>query len=864
MPMLGAIIGDIVGSRFEFNNHRNKDFELFTDGCFVTDDSIMTLAVAKALMKSEKNAARDNPKYCDNLSGLTAKYMREIGRNYPNCGFGGMFYKWIFSDTMGEYNSFGNGAAMRVSPCGFAARTEVESLFLAKTVTEVTHNHPEGIKGAQATALAIFLARNGKTKDEIKARIETDYYKLDFTIDEIRPTYEFNETCQETVPQAIKSFLESTNFEDAIRTAISLGGDSDTLAAITGAIAEAYYGVPDPIKEKALGYLDDRLRAIYDEWDNNDKNSRRILTMGNFQWVPFYEALADKLLTYNDRRDELFELIKKTASEQPLMKYLHFDREDWWGDHHIDPFSVIGIFNRDTTDVNRTDLARVLANIFDIDLDVPTQFTGIPVLNNRNSFFSGRDDVWDLFVLAIESMKIGNLETDFISAFDKALAAKGNGIAYITMGLYWIRPNFYMPLDGNSRSYISANYGITAPIGKNCGNEYISFLKNLKAKVADQSPNLTFPEISYIAWTQKGDKPPIEVVNKPESAVKKQTPSTTQKSNFKMEKNIILYGSPGTGKTYSTVQYAVSIIEEKSLDLIKDEDYESVFARYEEYSDKGLIAFTTFHQSYCYEEFIEGIRPVVTSEDKAKTTKEIEYELHDGIFKKFCDTAGTPMMKIPNRVFVIDEINRGNISKIFGELITLIEPSKRIGASEQRRAILPYSGQNFGIPGNIYIIGTMNTADRSIAMIDTALRRRFEFVEMLPKSSVLAGIYVDNYIDITEMHETINKRITVLLDREHTIGHSYFLPLKKEPTLEMLAKIFKGKIIPLLQEYFYDDYEKIQLVLGDNQKLDDSTRFIIKKNDSTKLFGNAEADFPGYYEINNEAFTKVDSYAKMR
>jgi 5-methylcytosine-specific restriction protein B len=219
--------------------------------------------------------------------------------------------------------------------------------------------------------------------------------------------------------------------------------------------------------------------------------------------------------------------------------------------------------------------------------------------------------------------------------------------------------------------------------------------------------------------------------------------------------------------------------------------------------------------------------------------------------------------KIPNRVFIIDEINRGNISKIFGELITLIEPSKRKGEKEQLYVTLPYSGQKFSVPNNVYIIGTMNTADRSIALIDTALRRRFDFVEMLPESAVLANTLVDNVVDVAEMLDTINNRITVLLDREHTIGHSYFIPLRNEPTVERLAEIFKGKIIPLLQEYFYDDYEKIQLVLGDNQKPDDSTRFIVKKNDAVKLFGNADIDLSDYYEINSAAFTRIDAYAFM-
>lgn len=269
--MLGAIIGDIVGSRFEFNNHRSKEFDLFTGDCSVTDDSIMTLAVARAIMEAAKAGTCDgsHDRYDHaRLSALTVKYMQEIGRKYPNCGFGGMFYRWIFSSDPRPYHSYGNGAAMRVSPAGFAAPSERAAIELAETVTAVTHDHPEGIKGATATAVAIYMARSGALKSEIRARIARDYYPLDFKIDDIRPTYRFNETCQETVPQAIECFLESVSFEDALRTAISLGGDSDTIAAITGAIAEAYYGVPEDIKEKALAYLDGELRLIYDEWMN--------------------------------------------------------------------------------------------------------------------------------------------------------------------------------------------------------------------------------------------------------------------------------------------------------------------------------------------------------------------------------------------------------------------------------------------------------------------------------------------------------------------------------------------------------------------------------------------------------------------
>jgi ADP-ribosyl-[dinitrogen reductase] hydrolase len=294
--MLGAIIGDIVGSRFEFNNHRSKDFDLFTKGCFITDDSIMTLAVAKAIMETEKciepsiSGYDSNGDYYRLLSKLTVKYMQEIGRKYPNCGYGGRFARWVFSDNPKPYNSFGNGAAMRISPAGLAARTELEATSFSEAITSVTHDHEEGIKGAEATAVAIFLARHGFLKSEIRDRLSKNYYPLDFTIDQIRPTYKFSETCQETVPQAITCFLESNSFEDAIRTAISLGGDSDTIAAITGAIAEAYYGVPDAIRDKALTYLDDELRAIYDEWEKY--NAERMAVVETIEYfeptsVPF-------------------------------------------------------------------------------------------------------------------------------------------------------------------------------------------------------------------------------------------------------------------------------------------------------------------------------------------------------------------------------------------------------------------------------------------------------------------------------------------------------------------------------------------------------------------------------------------------
>jgi ADP-ribosylglycohydrolase len=281
--MLGAIIGDIIGSVYEWHNIKTKDFELFSDDCFFTDDTVMTAAVADALMKGGK-------------AGDFIDAYKKWGRMYPDTGYGARFGSWIHSDDRMPYNSWGNGSAMRVSPCawlmdcGFCARTGMwptNGRGRARLSAEVTHNHPEGVKGALAVTDAIFMCRfyaggygndmgnpinERMTLDEYKLKIK-EYterkhgYDLSRTLDEIRPAYRFNESCQDTVPQAVTAFLESAGFEDAIRNAVSLGGDSDTLAAITGSIAEAAYGVPDEIKAKALSFLDKPLAEVYNRWE---------------------------------------------------------------------------------------------------------------------------------------------------------------------------------------------------------------------------------------------------------------------------------------------------------------------------------------------------------------------------------------------------------------------------------------------------------------------------------------------------------------------------------------------------------------------------------------------------------------------
>ena len=281
-------------------------------------------------------------------------------------------------------------------------------------------------------------------------------------------------------------------------------------------------------------------------------------------------------------------------------------------------------------------------------------------------------------------------------------------------------------------------------------------------------------------------------------------------------RNQILYGPPGTGKTWHTVNIALSIVEggdgEHDLDRFEE-------LRFDAGTGAGNIALVTFHQNFAYEDFIEGTRPVLE-------TEELRYELREGLFKRMARVA----LERPTERFVliIDEINRGNIARIFGELITLIEDSRRIGDAEETFATLPYSGETFGVPGNLYLVGTMNTADWSIQLLDTALRRRFTFLEMMPDPDH-EGIGKVEGVDCRRLLSTMNERIALLLDREHQIGHTCFLGLRN---LEDLAGVFRNRILPLLQEYFFDDWSKIRAVLGNNA--------FVRKRSPERLFPSTD------------------------
>lgn len=254
--MYGAILGDIIGSPYEFDmGSKTKDFPLFSDKSHFTDDTVITIAVAEAFMGAPEDEGI--------IRQRLVAAMQKWGHRYPRAGYGLRFLDWLDCDDPQPYNSFGNGSAMRVSPCAWAVDSLEKVERLAKWSAEVTHDHPDAIKGAQAVAAAIFLARTGAQKAQIRQYIEEKYYDLRFTLDEIRPGYSFDVSCEGSVPQAIVSFLEAEDFADAIRNAISLGGDGDTQACIAGAIAEAYYGIPEELQEQVFDFVDETLQDYY-------------------------------------------------------------------------------------------------------------------------------------------------------------------------------------------------------------------------------------------------------------------------------------------------------------------------------------------------------------------------------------------------------------------------------------------------------------------------------------------------------------------------------------------------------------------------------------------------------------------------
>ncbi|MDO4977510.1 MAG: AAA family ATPase [Eubacteriales bacterium] len=629
------------------------------------------------------------------------------------------------------------------------------------------------------------------------------------------------------------------------------------------------------------------------------------------------------------------------------------------------------------------------------------------------------------FINLLADIQKMNDDTLIYDAAEKVLVPgfKGMKAASASVILHCLKPETFPVLNsnqGNDNIYTTLGINLVKP------DNLETYIKNCRRISTYRNEHFPFKNYRVLDLAARN-------LNKfqEEDLEEEVSMDNKQDKNTIYDKNMILYGPPGTGKTFHTMIYAVAIIEKKSIEDIKREaqdHYAVVKKRYEDYMEEGRIAFTTFHQSYGYEEFIEGIKPKLSEEES------LDYTVEDGVFKKFCNSArvftsdvslglnkspavwkvslggtydnpvreeclknghirigwdvygpdlseedefkekgkavlnaflnkmkvgdivlscytastidaigivtgeyewddsydqykrvrkvdwivkgiqenivdingGSTMtlstvyqMKIDvsdvleliqktkperkrqsnqvsdkNYVFIIDEINRGNISKIFGELITLIEPTKRIGEEEQMFVTLPYSPKErpFGVPNNVYLLGTMNTADRSIALMDTALRRRFSFVEMMPESEVLRDLKADKVVagnqelDVATMLDVINERIEYLYDREHTIGHAFFTGLAKDSSIDKLAEIFEKSVIPLLQEYFYEDYSRIQLVLGDDGKQSEDLKqyqFIRDEEIKVSDIFNTVPDVdlpPKKYEIQKESFRKIESY----
>lgn len=629
--------------------------------------------------------------------------------------------------------------------------------------------------------------------------------------------------------------------------------------------------------------------------------------MSQFTWIKTHEDIVNYLKDRKERQDEIINLLEQTRKE--AIKNENEEDENT-GLTFIDPFTFWGyIYSK-----NQRNALQILRNICKTinSKNIPEDMNGIPsIVGPTRRFYEMNSDniseqiemLWKLFSETINN----KIEEE---TFEYVLKIKGNGIRKLTGGLFNVNPMAFLPINKQTEPYLNQICKVNIPEENQISfNEYSNILENVKKL------EVPFYKISYDAWVWNEQQNEIKNKNS-EKAIN----NTTTKSEKSMKTNLnqILYGPPGTGKTYNTINLAMEIVRPETYGKYKNdrkmlkEEFDKLL--FNPKTETGQIAFVTFHQSYSYEDFIEGIKPIIDEENDKLNNDNLKYEYSSGIFKKLCRAAsrgnqfldkiewlknecseldgknpveintkgtsfevsyrggstfrvkplnskkqdadyaasienirklyeGESRKKVynptyvngileylydkglsknnfkndKNYVLIIDEINRGNVSQIFGELITLIEKDKRIGEEEKLETLLPYTKDSFGVPNNIYIIGTMNTADRSVEALDTALRRRFTFIETPPlyDLSQLEKVIASGHT-LGEILKTINKRIEVLLDKDHLIGHSYFIfdRMDDDKIVSNTMEAFNNNIIPLLQEYFYGDYGKIGLVLG--------------------------------------------------
>lgn len=508
----------------------------------------------------------------------------------------------------------------------------------------------------------------------------------------------------------------------------------------------------------------------------------------NFDWTNFYIEFADKLLKYKNNREELIEIIKSINS---------IDISKIIMDDNIDPFTIFETFNRGISNQNRINILIEIAKKFDINIKVPEKFSGVPVmLAIKSRFFDTKDAqakidieyLWNIFEASINYAKedADKNKQEFINAYNLAKDIKGVKWS-LTIGLYWIRPYNYVNLDETNREFLKDKFPKYYKKSLPNGEEYLNLCNELLEDIKKNIKNL--PELSEAAWKYGENPPPPKEPYTKDNFL--QEVYITEKEYYKLKnlildkKNIILQGSAGVGKSYAAKRLAYSIIGEK---------------------DNERVKMIQFHQSYSYEDFIMGYRP-----------NENGFELKEGVFYKFCKEAEIDENKENKYFLIIDEINRGNISKIFGELFMLIENDKR--GEEYALELVYKDDEKSFVPENLYIIGLMNTADRSLAMLDYALRRRFIFIDIEPafnkpqfrkdlENKNIDKDLINKIIEkFTKLNETIKSDKT--LGKGYTIGHSYFCN-RKNLNKEDYEDIINYEIAPTLREYWFDNEDKAE------------------------------------------------------
>ena len=548
-----------------------------------------------------------------------------------------------------------------------------------------------------------------------------------------------------------------------------------------------------------------------------------------YEWIEFYrKTVFPHILGYEEKQTELANDLKKFKEEVSH----NFRPDKILGEngliiddpnHHteIDPFTVLALINVGTTEKRKKLHRLLLDKSFDLDLKGIAESDAQSVwfypykANEKNKIIVERSvkiipNLWKLFkdVVEIQDENIDSIKDQVLGILPNASI----GINKLSTGLSRCRPDLFFPLNSIGTKFLN-KYGINyTDISVNnvekaskVWTDYCTAITEIK----NRFENKELYELYYQAVCEVESERCKNGKDKNKSDENESSELDENINNLDFPLNQILYGPAGTGKTYVTISKALQIVVPEWWSEDLERSRSTIVEQYKVLVDEGKISFVTFHQSYGYEDFIEGIKV-------KRVEGQLNYDVESGVFKNICERAKNNPNE--NYVLIIDEINRGNVSKIFGELITLIEESKREGKSEELEGLevtLPYSNEPFSVPNNLYIIGTMNSSDRSLTSVDIALRRRFEFIEMMPKPDVLSGIDIEG-VSVQAILETMNKRIKVLLDRDHCIGHAYFTSLIEEPSLELLMTIFEKRIIPLLQEYFFDDWTKINLVLGEN------------------------------------------------